>query len=98
VGKDDEWECKVKGGRNDGTRRRRRRNRRSERKRKIGPVFSPGNEGRKPKFAEFFQNEADAFSPKRFDRGHCDKGSLIVPNSKREGRQDRRMPAVPRTK
>jgi hypothetical protein len=32
---------------------------------------------------------------KRFDRGNCNGQGLIVPKSKREGRQDRRKPAVP---
>jgi hypothetical protein len=32
-----------------------------------------------------------------FDRGNCNHQGLIVPKSKREGRQDRRKPAVPRT-
>jgi hypothetical protein len=34
---------------------------------------------------------------KRFDRGNCNTWGLIVPKAKREGRQNRRKPAVPRT-
>jgi hypothetical protein len=33
---------------------------------------------------------------KRFDRGNCKCQGLIVLKSKKEGRQDRRKPAVPK--
>jgi hypothetical protein len=33
----------------------------------------------------------------RFSRRNCNCQGFIVPKSKREGRQDRRKPAVPRT-
>jgi hypothetical protein len=40
----------------------------------------------------------DFFFPrKRFDRGNCNCQGLIVWKWKREGRQNRRKPAVPRT-
>jgi hypothetical protein len=42
-------------------------------------------------FATFFKKK------KRFDKGNCNCYGLIVPKLKREGRQDRRKPAVPRT-
>jgi hypothetical protein len=31
------------------------------------------------------------------DKGNCNIGALIIPKSKREGGQDMRKPAVPRT-
>jgi hypothetical protein len=37
------------------------------------------------------------FSSKRFDRVNCNNGSLVVPKLMKEGRQNRRTPAVPRT-
>jgi hypothetical protein len=35
--------------------------------------------------------------PSRIDRGNCNGWGLIVPKAKRDERQDRRKPAVPRT-